>query len=200
VFGYHPNGGYNLSSMQGGRGGGRGPANPPAFGPAAAAGGGAGPGRGRGGPGGGFMNGMPNARLTELSELDTMHVYDLVKKEYPIDAKRTYLFGYSAGGNGGYYIGGKYADNWAAIAIGGANTSLSANYPYYDALKSQGTPFMIYYGDKDNVGGGSTASVAALKQRGIAADLKVYPGVDHDGGPAAAAADAFDFFVAHPRK
>ena len=33
-----------------------------------------------------------------------MHVLDLVKKEYPIDPKRTFLFGYSAGGNGGTTI------------------------------------------------------------------------------------------------
>lgn len=179
VFGYHPNGGYNsamLNPNRGGRAGG-------------------------GGRGSGFMNGLNPARLTELSEIDTMHVFDLVKKEYPIDPKRIYLFGYSAGGSGSYYIGTKYAENWAAISLGGAGNAPSDNYPY-DRLKSFNTPVMIYFGDQDTAGvkNNSPAFVNAMKEHGIDAQLKVYPGVNHDGGPAAAVGDAFDFFAAHPRK
>jgi poly(3-hydroxybutyrate) depolymerase len=201
VFGYHPNGGYNLGAMpgqgRGGAGGGGaargGAAAAPAFGLAAGAGG------RRGGAGGGTMGALSHT-TGELSEIDTMNVYDLVKKEYPIDPKRTFLFGYSAGGNGGYYIAGKYADNWAAVSLGGANLRLSDTYPYYDKLKSLTTPFFIYYGEKDTVGPGSQASVQTLKDHGLAAILKSYPNVDHDGGPAAGADDAFDFFDANPRK
>jgi poly(3-hydroxybutyrate) depolymerase len=198
VFGYHPNGGYNLSAMLGaGRGAGGGAVGRGvvggSFGPAAV-------GRGGRGGGGGFMNGMPQGKIGELSEADTMQVFDLVKKEYPIDPKRTFLFGYSAGGNGGYYIGGKYGDNWAAIALGGANTSLGATYPYYEKLKGLSTPFFIYYGEKDNVQNGSRVSVQALNDHGVAAELKSFPGADHDGTPSAAVGDAFEFFSKHGRK
>ena len=79
VFGYYPNGGYNSGMLNRGRirgGGRRGGADetPP-------------------------MNGMPQSRIGELSEIGTMHVLELVKEEYPIDQNRTFLFGYSAGGS-----------------------------------------------------------------------------------------------------
>jgi poly(3-hydroxybutyrate) depolymerase len=206
VFGYHPNGGYNDRMLQagarggagGGRaGGGRGGAGGGAASFGAAAGGG-----GRGGRGGGFMNGMPQARLAELSEIDTMHVYDLIHKEYPIDAKRTYLFGYSHGGNGGYYIAGKYADNWAGVALGGAGNGPNVVNQYFETFKSKQIPFMIYFGDQDgaNVQSGSRAMVDAMKEAGIEAVVKSYPGVDHDHGPEAGAADAFAFFDAHRKR
>jgi dienelactone hydrolase len=194
VFGYHPNGGYNLNSMTG-RGGGTGLG---AFGPATmptAAGGAA-----RGPATAEFMGGMPTSRLGQLSETDTMNVFDLVTKEYPIDPKRIFLFGYSAGGNGGYYIAGKYADHWAAVALGGAALRLTNTYPYYDKLKSLKVPFFIYYGEKDTVGPGAISSVQTLHDRGLSATLKSYPNVTHDGGPAAGASDAFDFFNANGRK
>lgn len=78
--------------------------------------------------------------------------------------------------------------------------SLNANYPYYEKFKTLGTNFFIYYGERDNVGAGSNASVQALNTRGIPAQIKTYPGIDHDGAPAAAVTDAFAFFAAHPRK
>jgi dienelactone hydrolase len=124
-----------------------------------------------------------------------------VKKEYPIDPNRTFLFGYSHGGSGSYYIGTKYAQNWAAIALGGAGNAPSADYPF-DKLKSLSIPVMIYFGDQDTTGvkNNSPAFVTAMKEHGIDAQLKVYPGVNHDGGPAAAVGDAFEFFSSHPRK
>jgi poly(3-hydroxybutyrate) depolymerase len=178
VFGYHPNGGYNSEMLNANRGGGRG-----------------------GGRGRGFMNGMNPAKIGEMSEIDTMHVFDIVKKEYPIDPKQTFLFGYSHGGSGAYYIGEKYADNWAAIALGGAGNSPSDSYPY-DKFKSLNIPFFIYCGDQDSAGvkNNEPRFVEAFKQHGIEAMFKMYPGVNHDGGPSAGVGDAFDFFAAHPRK
>ena len=66
-------------------------------------------GRGGGGSTGG-VNGstIPAAVRSEWSEQDAMHVLELVKREYPIDPKRTFLFGYSAGGQGAHYFGQKY--------------------------------------------------------------------------------------------
>ena len=208
-LGYSPNGGYNYVPY--GRAGAtprpRGAAaaadSPQSFGPPQAAPAGAAAGRGgRGAPPMGFggVNGSVTPQLvrSEWSEQDAMHVFDLIKAEYPIDPKRTFLFGYSAGGQGSHYIGPKYAENWAAIAIGGSNAQPGDGYPF-DRLKN--TPMMIFFGTNDppNIAPGR-AMAKALQDHGIAAVLKEYPGEDHDGGPSAAIADIFDFFDAHPRK
>lgn len=185
-FGYYPNGGYNSDQLnRSARGGG---------------GGGGGGGR-AGGRGVTRLNGMPQSRMVELSEIDTMHVYDLVTKEYPVDPKRTFLFGYSHGGAGAYYLGAKHAQNWAAIALGGASTAPSDFYPF-DRLKQFNIPMFIFFGDQDSatVKNNSPAFVDALKAKGIEAQLKIYPGINHDGAPGAAVADAFKFFSEHPRK
>jgi poly(3-hydroxybutyrate) depolymerase len=181
VFGFYPNGGYNSGKLNrgglsgGGRRGGVGELPP--------------------------LNGMPPARIGELSEIDTMHVLELVKQEYPIDPHRTFLFGYSAGGSGAYYLGPKYAQNWAAIVLGGAGNAPTDDYPF-DRLKGRDIPVFIFCGDQDSAGvrNNSTTFMNAMKQHGIDAQLKVYPRVNHDGGPAAGVADAFDFFAAHHRK
>lgn len=144
------------------------------------------------------MNGMPTSRLGELSEADTMNVYELIHKEYPIDARRTFLFGYSAGGNGGYYIAEKYNQNWAAVVLGGANTGPN-NFPF-DRVKH--IPFQIFFGDQDSAGvqSGSRAMVEAMKQQGMDARLVELKGFNHDTAVAGGTPSAFEFFSAHPRK
>ncbi len=62
----------------------------------------------------------PNApkdppNLRELSEKDVMNVLELMRKEFNVDPRRTYLMGHSMGGAGTLYLGAKYASNWAAI-------------------------------------------------------------------------------------
>jgi len=205
-MGYSPNGGYNYvpygRPASGPRGVAGATATPQYFGPldttpVATGGRGA---RGGRPTGYGGVNGSVTPQLvrSEWSEQDAMHVFDLIKQEYPIDPKRTFLFGYSAGGQGSHYLGPKYAEYWAAIAIGGSNAMPGNNYPF-DRLKS--TPMMIFYGSADPANNApSHAMVQALQQNGINAILKEYPGADHDGTPSAATADIFDFFDAHPRK
>jgi len=203
-LGYSPNGGYNYvpygRPATGPRGVAGAAATPQNFGaPIAGASTG-----GRGGRGGttgfGGVNGSVTPQLvrSEWSEEDAMHVFDLIKQEYPIDPKRTFLFGYSAGGQGSHYLGPKYANYWAAIAIGGSNATPGNNYPF-DRLKN--TPMMIFYGGADPANNAPSHAMAqALQQNGIDVILKEYPGADHDGAPSAATADIFDFFDAHPRK
>ncbi len=190
-MGYSPNGGYNYVPY-GRAGGPRGVAGamaaPQQFGSASA------------GNGFGGVNGSVTPQLvrSEWSEQDAMHVYDLIKQEYPIDPKRTFLFGYSAGGQGSHYIGPKYAENWAAIAIGGSNAQPAAGYPF---AKLKNTPMMIFYGGADTPNiNPSHAMAQALQENGIDVVLKEYPGASHDGAPSAATADIFNFFDAHPRK
>lgn len=191
VLGYHPNGGYNAGML------GRSPATAPTA---------AGAGRGRGGApagrGGGevFANDMPRARVGELSEADTMRAFELARAEYPMDPKRTYLFGYSAGGAGAYYLGPKFAENWAAIATGGGTVSAN-NYPF-DRLKQFATPVHIFYGDGDSAGvrNASQTLGKAMTDHGIEVDLVEYKGFNHDTTPGAAVPHLFEFFDAHVRK
>ncbi|MDB6055669.1 MAG: hypothetical protein JWN25_3192 [Verrucomicrobiales bacterium] len=132
------------------------------------------------------------------SEKDAINVFELVKKEYPLDPKRTFLFGYSAGGAGALYFGPKYAQNWAAMAAGGSNIG-PGNYPF-DLLKEM--PVHLFFGDKDSAGvlQGTRDLSAAMKASGIQVDLAEYQGYTHDTAPGAAIPHLFEFFNSHPRK
>jgi pimeloyl-ACP methyl ester carboxylesterase len=50
------------------------------------------------------------ARVTELSEKDTMNVLQMALREFNIDKNRIYLMGHSMGGGGALHIGEKYSD------------------------------------------------------------------------------------------
>jgi poly(3-hydroxybutyrate) depolymerase len=205
-LGYSPNGGYNYVPYGRTGGGPRGlagaSATPQTFGPRPAIDAPAGrAGRaGAGSTGFGGVNGSvtPSLVRSEWSEQDAMRVFDLIKQEYPIDPKRTFLFGYSAGGQGSHYLGPKFAEHWAAIAIGGSNAMPGTGYPF-DRLKN--IPMMIFVGSNDtpNIAPSRTMT-QALQQNGVVAVLKEYLGATHDSAPSAAIADAFVFFDAHPRK
>ena len=56
------------------------------------------------------------AKVREVSEKDVMNVLDMIRKEFNVDERRTYLMGHSMGGAGALYLGVKYPSNWAAIA------------------------------------------------------------------------------------
>ena len=175
-FAYHPNGGYNAGNN----------------GRALVA-------TGRGAGGSQHANGMPRARVGELSEKDAMNVFELVRKEYPIDPKRTFLFGYSAGGAGALYFGPKYAEHWAAIAAGGSNVGPN-NYPFESLLEKK-IPVQLFFGDQDSAGvlQGTRDLAAAMKERGLEVDLAEYKGFNHDTAPGTAVPHIFEFFNAHPR-
>ena len=55
-------------------------------------------------------------REQELSEKDVINVLEIVLKNYPVDRKRLFLCGHSMGSGGTWYIGGKYASYWRALA------------------------------------------------------------------------------------
>ena len=197
-LGYWPNGGYNyvpFTRQRGDRG--------------AASGGGLGavvrqrrrgapprPGR-RGAPGGVNGSTIPAPVRSEWSEQDAMHVLELVKQEYPIDPKRTFLFGYSAGGQGAHYFGQKYPEQWAAIAIGGSNAT-AGDFYRFDRLKN--TPMLLVSGSADPVVTATRAMAEALRTHGIDVRFTEYPGHNHDTTPAAATPDIFAFFAAHARR
>ncbi len=205
-LGYAPNAGYNyvpFDRERGERGVAAAMAAPQTFGPAPAPAPAPVGGGGRGGRGGAVALGGVNGSVTpalvrsEWSEQDAMHVFALIKEEYPIDPKRTFLFGYSAGGQGGHYIGQKYAENWAAIAIGGSGATLGA---HYDVERVKNIPMMVFAGTQDPVLNATRTIGQTLKDKGVDATFKEIVGATHDTAPSMAVADVFDFFAAHGRK
>ncbi len=206
-LGYSPNGGYNYVPY-GREGGPRGVAGaaatpqvfgrPPDTAPATGGRGGRG---GRGVPVGfGGVNGSVTPQLvrSEWSEQDVMHVFDLVRQEYPIDPKRIFLFGYSAGGQGAHYLGPKHAEHWAAIAIGGSNAGPASTYPY---ARLANTPMLIFCGTEDAPNlARSRAMAEGLRQNGVPVTLQELSGATHDSAPSAATPGIFAFFDANGRK
>ena len=93
-------------------------------------------------------NDPPNLR--ELSEKDVLNVLDMIRKEFNVDERRTYLMGHSMGGAGTLYLGSKYASNWAAIAaIAPAAFSMQANAPSLLTPIKDTMPVMIAQGGSD---------------------------------------------------
>jgi predicted peptidase len=89
--------------------------------------------------------GPPN--LGELSELDVMAVLAIMKREFNVDADRTYLIGQSMGGGGTWYLGMRYPDVWAALA-----PMAPAIYSSPDALvAARHRPVMVVQGDADEL-------------------------------------------------
>jgi pimeloyl-ACP methyl ester carboxylesterase len=64
------------------------------------------------------------AKVREASERDVMTVLDLIRKEFNVDERRTYLMGHSMGGAGTYYLGSKHGDVWAALVVRGLEEEL----------------------------------------------------------------------------
>lgn len=59
---------------------------------------------------------VEDAESLERSEQDVINVLELVLQEYPVDHASMFLAGHSMGSGGTWYLGAKYADQWAAIA------------------------------------------------------------------------------------
>ena len=116
---------------------------------------------------------------SELSELDAMTLLKLIREKYPIDANRIFLMGHSLGGQGTYYLGGKYNDIWAGLApISGAGGIADAAA----AEKYKAIPMLIMHGDKDSIVQPVTSrrSVLALQAVGAPHVYLEFPGMDHE--------------------
>ncbi len=69
-------------------------------------------------------------RANALSEQDVINVLELVLNEYPVDRMALYLFGHSMGSGGTWYIGGKYATYFRAIAPMSGPFVQKTGYPW----------------------------------------------------------------------
>lgn len=141
--------------------------------------------------------------LPELSEKDVMNVLAMARREFNVDAKRTYLMGHSMGGAGALFLGQKHADQWAAIAaIAPAAFLMQPNQKDLLApLKTAAVPVMITQGDQDPVvpATGTRTWAAAMDELGLAHEYIEMPGRDHGTIIADGMPDIFRFFAAHTR-
>jgi predicted esterase len=193
-MGYNPRGWYGVPAGGGrGRGGAPNAANP----------------AGAGQPGAQAPRGTPNPALAgaandppnlrELSEKDVMNILDMIRKEFNVDERHTYLMGHSMGGAGTFHLGVKYASNWAAIAaIAPAAFGLQP-----DMLGSvKGMPVIIIQGDADTaVPVANTRRWAdKLKELNMTYEYHEIPGGDHGSVISTGMPDIFAFFSKHSKE
>jgi predicted peptidase len=125
-----------------------------------------------------------------------LHVLDFVRKAYRVDEDRVYLFGYSMGAAGAWYLAAKYPDRWAALACFsgfGDPTSMAG---------MRHVAQFVVHGDADPTANveGSRAMVAEMKRLGVAHQYIEVPGGDHHNGLERYIPAAFDFFAGHKRQ
>jgi len=154
------------------------------------------PGAGKGGPA--PTPEPPN--LAELSEKDVMNVLALMRKEFTIDDKRTYLMGHSMGGAGALFLGPKYADQWAAVASMAPAAFLMQ--PESLAAVKDKMPLFLAHGDADTV----VSIDVGRRWAKTATDLKMkdfkyleLPGADHGTVIAQSMPEIYKFFKEHTR-
>jgi predicted peptidase len=143
------------------------------------------------------------AKMREASEKDVMTVLDMIRKEFNIDENRIYLMGHSMGGAGTYYLGSKYAKQWAALApIAPAAMGMTNDrVKVLQAIKDAGVPMLVSMGDADEAVPVANVRmwVDTMKELKLKYEYKEYLGVTHGPIMAASMADIYAFFAKHPK-
>jgi predicted peptidase len=145
-------------------------------------------------------NDPPNLR--ELSEKDVMNVLDIVRKEFNVDERRTYLMGHSMGGAGTLYLGSKYASDWAAIAaIAPAAFAMLPNAEELLKPIKKKMPVLIAQGDADKAVPVDYTRrwIGVMKNLGMNYEYIELPGEDHGTIIAKSMPTTFAFFNQHTR-
>ncbi len=138
------------------------------------------------------------AKVRELSEKDVLNVLDMVRKDFNVDERRTYLMGHSMGGAGTLYLGVKYPSNWAAIAAI-APAAFGLNPDTLASIKN--TPVIIVQGDMDTaVPVANTRRWAEkLKELNMTHEYHEILGGDHGNVISIGMPDIFKFFSKHSK-
>jgi predicted esterase len=161
-----------------------------------------GPGKGKG-PGAAKGGPPPTPEppnLAELSEKDVMNVLAIVRKEFSVDDKRTYLMGHSMGGAGALFLGPKYVDQWAAVAAMAPAAFLMQ--PESLAPVKDKMSLFLAHGDADTV----VPTDVGRRWAKTATDLKMkdfkymeIPGADHGTVITQSMPEIFKFFKERTR-
>jgi predicted peptidase len=131
-------------------------------------------------------------RERDLSETDVLNVLELTRQEYNIDASRIYLMGHSMGGMGTYFLGQKYADQWAAIA---PMSAAMAGVDYsWERLRQ--VPILISVGATETRAvATSKEQIATLTSMGMTSEYVEIEGGTHGSMIAPAVPRIFQFFA-----
>jgi predicted peptidase len=142
---------------------------------------------------------------------------DKAISEFNGDPARVYLTGFSAGGNGSWYLASHYPERFAALVpvcgfvtefrgttSGVMYPPLSSAADQYAALAKlvSKLPIWIFHGDSDKTVSveQSRRMTAALKAIGANVQYTEFPGVDHNAwDPAYARADLIDWMLKQKR-
>jgi predicted peptidase len=152
------------------------------------------------GPGNEFNRNRPDPgppNLGELSERDVMTVLDIMKRDFNVDADRTYLIGQSMGGGGTWHLGMKYPHVWAALA-----PMAPAIYSSPDALvAARDLPVMLVQGDADELVDVQVTRRWAAKMRELGMEYEYIevPGGTHASAGRDNIANVFEFLSRHRR-
>ena len=204
-MGYNSGGWYGTPYGRGGRGrGANGDGANPAGAPQRGAGAGAGAGRGLplGGPVRGGTAVTDTAKVSELSEKDVLDILDMIRKEFNVDERRTYLMGHSMGGAGAIYIGVKYASNWAAIgAMAPATAPAGLNPDNFSLEPAKNVPVIIVQGDADTLVpvAGTRRWIDKMKELNMTHQYVETAGGTHGSVITTSMADIFAFFAKHSK-
>jgi predicted peptidase len=160
-------------------------------------------GAGRGGVTAGGTAITEQAKVREASEKDTMAVLDMIRKEFNVDERRTYLMGHSMGGAGTYYLGSKYANQWAAIApIAPASMGMNNDRTkILQGIKDSGVPMLVVQGDADEAVPVTNTRmwVDTMKEMKMDFQYKEVPGAMHGPIIGIGMPDVFAFFNKHTK-
>jgi predicted peptidase len=142
-------------------------------------------------------------KVREASEKDVMTVLDMIRKEFTVDENRMYLMGHSMGGAGTYYLGSKYASQWAALApIAPAAMGMTNDrVKVLQGIKDAGVPMLVSMGDADEAVPVANVRmwVDTMKELQLKYEYKEYPGVTHGPIMGASMADIYVFFAKHSK-
>jgi len=144
--------------------------------------------------------GRSNTDFLAVGEDDCLRVIDEMKRAYPVDPRRVYLYGYSMGGMGVWTTLCHYPDRFAAATILSGQADMYLWYgvprerfepwqrflidcdnPLGLASNITDIPVRVYHGGSDFVvvKDHSQRMVAELRRLGADAELKVIPGGTH---------------------
>lgn len=136
-------------------------------------------------------------RYRALSEADVMNVLDIVREEYNVDPSRTYLMGHSMGGFGTWWLGQKYADQWAAIGpMSGVLPDVDYRLP-----KLRNVAVHVSIGGDETAAWveASRAQVETMKAMGLTAAYYEPEGATHGSMVAPTVPQVLAFFDSHSK-
>lgn len=129
-------------------------------------------------------------KTQQLSEKDVINVLEIVLNEYPIERTKMFLTGHSMGSGGTWYIGGKYAAYWAALAPMSGPFVLEQGYPWED-LRNK--PVFVTEGLSAATVAGSHAVRDWMMSKGFPVTYKEVD-ADHAGMVPLVLPEVFTFF------